>query len=406
MEKSVPIDRCSLCLLTSEHPHTILAYRVSYRRRVAAADLLAAFTVFLTKWTRRVLRLVPGLEYLPGAGFPSMLEGFLDHIRLVLLRVDGDLTHSARVVVQFLREHLGLHIQFGAEGRWITRIIVEQTFNVLQRQFARVPSNTGSGPSDPKVRNPAAAAVELDIRMDELLEVFEVVCANWNGTPTRLLRGATPLEAMASVCARFKELGSPIPGYSTRIFEDLPLPADVVKKRIAGNVEKSLSPHIHLDDANYRGDWLAGRWDLIGKWHIVHLQHDHRWMRVFTLDGRELGVLECTGHWSWTAHDRATRLTIIEMQDVLGYGAVDDPILVYARHLKKRMAERARTHPTKVAREANKLLRLGVDLSKTATGALGVSTQEPTQFPISPPPRSRGDVWLGGGTLGDDDDRS
>lgn len=330
-----------------------------------------------------------------GAGFPSMIEGFLENARLVLLKVDNDLTHSARVVVEFLRHHLGLHIQFGKEGRWITRIIVEQVFNELQRRFGAVPSTTGSGPNDPKVRNPAAVAVRFDIRLEELLELFEVVTANWNATPRNELNGATPLEVVRRECARFAEQGSAIPGLRPSVLRSLPLPVNVVAVFIRANPKNSLAPHVHMDDANYSADWLKVRHDLVDRKLIAHLQHDHRLMRLFTLEGRELGMVVATGHWSWTSHDRATRKTIIEMKPELRYGAHDDPVQMYGEYLKKKMKERARTRPTKVAKEANKLARIGADLTKTATGTVVVQEEVGTLRSIPPPPpRSRGAAWL------------
>lgn len=355
----LPMERMSLCLLVSVRPKCILAYHLSYRSRVSSADFLETFSNLLTPWKPWKFEAVPTLAYKPGAGFPNgVIPGFLDGLRLGLLRIDNDLTHYADAVLVYLKQLLGLNIEFGQVHRWITRVAVEQVFGELQRQLSQLPSTTGSGPSDRHVKNAAANAVKWQINLSDLKELVQVIVANFNAMPRTESYGAAPLEEVAREYAGRHAQGSAIPGYSDALSESVPLPVGIRKVMIRGSEKKGEPPYIEMDHARYSSAILRDAWHLIGTPCIALLQKDHRVIKLVREDKIDLGAVQVTGHWSNSFHDQATRREIIRLRDEgkLIFRGTDDPVQAFKAFKLQEMAAHARENPGKVMRGTNRYL--------------------------------------------------
>lgn len=366
----LPLERMSLCLLVSNCPRCILAYHLSMRPRVASADFLETFDHLLTPWTPMEFKAVPALRYKHGAGFPSgVVPGFLEGLRIGLLRVDNDLTHYADAVLVYLCGLLGLNIEFGKVRRWITRYVVEQVFAQLQIELRKLGCTTGSGPDDKHVHQPAAAAVRYDVSLDQLRELVEVILANINGAPRTELYSASPLEVLAREWAGRMEHGFPLPGYLPSVAESLPLPIGVKKVTVRGNEKLGKRPYIEMDHAKYTNDVLRECWHLIGTPFLGLLQRDHRMLKVRTFDGADpVSTLNVTGHWSHSFHEQAVRTEIVHQgkERTKEYEGQGDPVQVWAAHKRDEMAKHASADPVKVLRGSNKAMRT---LLATAPGA-------------------------------------
>lgn len=355
----LPMERLFLCLLVSVQPKCVLAYHLSHRSRVSSADFLETFNNLLTPWNPQTFKAVPTLTYKHGAGFPNgVVPGFLDGLRIGLLRIDNDLTHYADAVLIYLRDLVGATIEFGQVRRWITRAAVEQVFGELQRDISKLPSTTGSGPDDRHVDNPGVNAMKWEITLDELGELLEVIIANLNGRPRTELYGASCLEAVARDWAGRESLGAAIPGYAPTVLTEVPLPSEICKVVIRGNERKGEPPYIELDHARYSSDLLRCGWHLIGSPMIALLQKDHRLIKLRYPDGSILGAVHVTGHWSRSFHDRATRQEIIRLrtQRAIQYGGLDDPVAVFKAHKLEQMGAYAKKRPGKVMRGSNKYM--------------------------------------------------
>jgi len=402
-QHEIATERFCLCLLVLKGSRANAAYHIAYRRRVAAADFMETFSRFLTRWSAKSFKAIPTLAYHPNAGFPTMVPGFLENVRIAYLQIDNDLTHYANVVLEYLSRKLGLHIQFGEEGRPVTRYAVEQVFSQLQTFIASIPSTTGSGPFDPKRTDPAAQALAHGITMDGLEELVEVILARMNATPREELRGATPLEVIRRACATNEGIGCVVPGYNPATLNDLPLPVNVVRVTIRGNIASGETPHVHMDGADYTSVQLRSCWDLCGKPALAHLFQDHRLMKLFTLDGRPLGIVEATGHWSRSYHDKQTRMEVRQLikDGVLKMNREDDPIEVARHHYAKQAALRAASRPKNIAPEALKIKRM--DRASHEFGAVHqVQASKPPN--VQQPGKSRGAAWrVGRKTTGDAD---
>ena len=386
----IPMERMSLCLLVSMRPKCILAYHLSNRSRVSSADFLETFSNLLTPWTPWKFEAIPTLAYKPGAGLPNgVVPGFLDGLRLGLVRIDNDLTHYADAVLVYLKHLLGLNIEFGQVRRWITRYAVEQVFGELQRLLSQLPSTTGSGPGDRHVKNAAANAVKWQITLAQLKELIEVIVANFNAMPRTELYGAAPLEVVAREFAGRDAQGSAIPGYSHALSEGVPLPVGICKVTIRGSEKNGEPPYIEMDHARYSSPLLRDAWHLIGTPCIALLQKDHRVIKLVREEGIDLGAVQVTGHWSDSFHDQATRKEIIRLRDkgMLNFRGADDPVQAFKAFKLQEMAAHARKHPGKVKRGTNRYLDT---LSAAPTdGAAG----PPRRIPSTKLPDAAGGRW-------------
>jgi hypothetical protein len=276
--------------------------------------------------------------------------------RIAILNVDNHLTHLANAVVGHLRQQTGAIIRFGKVRQWISRSAVEGIFAELQKRgFVRIPSTTGSGPSDPHVDDPVGKAVKYKIRMEHLIELIDVLIANHNALARRSLMSKTPNEDLSSEFADERRI-SVIPRYSEKFMQDPQVAVEIVGSTVRGSRKDGRIPYIQLDGAHYTNDLLRQSWNLIGQRLTVHIRGDFRKVRVFLADGSEFGVLLVTGHWANSFHTREMRkhINLLDSQKIIDKHA-GDPVAAYKEYLAHEAARSARSKKDKITREAGRL---------------------------------------------------
>lgn len=354
-ESDVPLRRGYLCILVDQDSADILGYSLAIAKRFRALDLLHAYETFVTPWARRELT-IPGMRYAENAGLPSGVVPQAHGRRISIISVDNHLSHLANAVVSHLRMRTGAIIRFGKVRHWISRQAVEGIFSEMQKRgFIRIPSTTGSGPDDPAVRDPVEKAVKFRIRMEQIVEVIDVLVANHNARPRTSLMSKTPNEVLASALDETKRL-SVVPKFPEAFMKDPQIAVEIVIVTVRGSRQSGRAPYVQLDEAKYTNDLLRQHWSMIGVRLQAHIRGDYRKIRVFRMDGTEYGVLEVTGHWAKTFHTREIRKEIIHLNkekliDLKG----DDPISVYTDYLAKRATRNANSKRPKITREAGLL---------------------------------------------------
>lgn len=372
VEIDIPISRGYLCLLVAQKSDAILGYSIAISARFRAQDLLSAYDSFIRPWQPKKLT-IPGLAYELGAGLPS---GVLPECRgtsIKILSVDNHLTHLANAVVGHLRRRTGTILRFGKVRQWISRVAVEGVFAEMQKRgLSRIPSTTGSGPDDPAVKNPTKRAVDLKIRMEQLLELIDVIVANHNVTPRRSLMSKTPLEVLKAGLADTGRL-SIIPRQSEEFLQDPRVAVEIITATIRGSRAKGRRPYIEIDKGKYTSDLLSQAWSLIGQRVVVHISGDFRKVRVFRQDGSEFGVVNVIGHWSRTFHTREVRK---EINRLLKERKLDmrggDPVAAYTEYLATQSLKKNRKNKYAISRDASKLANLMHD-----AGEEGIRYKQP-----------------------------
>lgn len=354
-ELDVPIHRGYLCLMADMNDGAILGYSVAISERFQSLDLLTAFESFLTPWRPRELT-IPKMKYREGAGLPSGVVPQVYGRRIAMLHVDNHLTHLADSVVGHLRCRTGAIISFGKVRHWIRRAAVEGIFAELQKRgFIRLPSTTGSGPSDPAVDDPVGKAVKFKIRLEHLIELLDVLIANHNARSRNSLMSKTPNEDLASEFDERRRIAV-VPRYSEKFLNDPQVAVDIVVCTVRGSRNNGRSPNIQLDGAHYTNDFLRQSWSMIGQRLTVHIKGDYRKVRAFRADGSEFGILEVTGHWARSFHTREMRkqINLLDRMKILDKHT-DDPVTVYMEYLAHEATRNARKKRHKITRESGRL---------------------------------------------------
>lgn len=354
-EIDVPLSRGHLCILVDTETIATLGYAVTVADRFRSLQLLATYEQFFTPWKPKVLT-VTKMKYREGAGLPSGIVPECRGRLVNVISVDNHLTHLAESVVGHLRKRTGAIVRYGRVRQWISRQVVEGVFAELQKHsFTRIPSTTGSGPGDPAVSKPVKKAVDFRIRMETLLELIDVILANHNAEPKRMLMSKTPLQALASGLGERSRL-SIIPSVPNTFLADPQIAVEIIASTVRGSREKGRRPYIEIDGGKYTNDILCQSWNLIGKKFTVHIRGDFRKVRVFRDDGSEFGVLMVIGHWARSFHTRETRKEINKMhREKLIDMWADDPVHAYMEHLAHLSLKKAAKNPYKISKESGKL---------------------------------------------------
>lgn len=354
-EIDVPLSRGYLCLLVDQDSAAILGYSLAISIRFRALNLLEAFESFAIPWSPRQLT-IPGLRYDDGAGLPSGAVPGVHGQRIAVISVDNHLSHLANSVVSHLRIRTGAIIRFGKVRHWISRYVVEGLFSQMQnRGFSRLPSTTGSGPDAPGVNDPVGKAIKHRVRMEQMVELIDVLIANHNARPRTSLMSKTPNEVIATGIGDGNRL-SVVPTFSEAFMKDPQIAVEIVSVTVRGSRQAGRAPYVQLDGAKYTNDLLRQHWTMLGAKLVAHIKGDFRKIRVFRADGSEYGVLEVAGHWARSFHTREMRKEINRLhKDRLINLSGNDPVAVYTDYLAKRATRNSDSKHPKITREAGQL---------------------------------------------------
>lgn len=354
----VPLSRAYFCPIVDYKSEAVLGYSWSISERFKAANLLEAYECAINPPQQKIHPAFENIRSLEGEGLPASVVPEARGRRITILCLDNHLTHLSDSVVVGLRRKTGVIITYGKVHSWIERNVVERLFSELQQDLRRIASTTGSGSTDPNVRDPVGKAVKDRIRMADLIAVMEKLVLRHNARRRRALFNATPNELIAADWAKNSRLQI-VPLYKESFMSTPSLAVESEWVTVRGDRSTHRTPYIQLDQVAYTNDILRQSWTLIGKKLIVHIQGDFRTVRAFREDGTEFGVLSVSGGWAVRPHTRETRKEINRLYTagLFAYRA-DDPVLHYQEYLagKALKSVKGKKSP-KIIQEANALAR-------------------------------------------------
>ncbi|WEN13765.1 hypothetical protein PY254_10965 [Rhodanobacter sp. AS-Z3] len=307
--RHVKIRRLSIILVVDRFSEAILAYTVIVRRKVNAADIVATVAKALGRWIPRVMSL-PGFDTVRRGGMPSELIEALASCGFNVLLMDNDSAHLAEASLSRIGEMAGCAINYGKVAHFERRPFVELINHRLEIAFQRLPSTTGSGPTDPRRKGAEDKAVTFQIELQAVLDLIDAVISDYNTSLPAGNLGATPLEILqhyvedTSIGFLPPVLPPPLPGMP-------PLGLMIENVRVAGSLSRGEKPHINFDRAKYMAPWLSERMDLLGELVQLHINEDDI-SSVFVVapDGRPLGLVDAKGVWAGASHSREMRRLI------------------------------------------------------------------------------------------------
>ncbi len=311
----------------------ILGYHFCFSKEYSANDVLICIKNAVVPWKSKELT-IPGLKYHQGAGMPSAIFEELQYAIWDEFSYDNAKANLADRVVTLLTTRIGCAVNPGAIGNPNKRKIIEKFFDVLEENgFHRIPSTTGNNPRDPRRNRPEAAALKHHIRFEEIVELTDVLIANYNNQPQTGMGGRSPLEYLDFFINSNGWIPRNIPKNER---QNLQLFNIQVEKKVAGSIKNTVIPHIYFEGVKYRNDVLSRSPALIGvKLTLSINPEDPRSLRAYLPNGAELGVLTGIGPWGRWPHTLQQRKAILHLarKKLLYFGENEDPLPVYLRYL-------------------------------------------------------------------------
>ena len=354
----LPLSRGWFCPIVDFKTAAILGWTYSIAGRFRAFELLKSFENAIHPPPRIKHPAFKDLEPLEDEGLPAAVVPAAAGRRICGLVVDNHLTHLANSVVVDLRRRSGVSISFGKVHSWVERSVVEGIFAEFQRVLKRLASTTGSGPSDPNVRDPVEKAVRYRIRAADVSALFDQLVARHNARRRRALMMATPNEAIAADWADSARLQI-VPKYSSSFVDNPCIAVEVEWPTVRGSRKHHRTPYVQIDEVEYTNDLLRQSWSMLGKKLCVYIRGDFRTVRAFREDGTEFGVLHVSGVWAISPHTREVRKEINRLyRDQVFKDRSSDPVATYQHHLAGIAIQKGRgKRRPKITREAGKLAR-------------------------------------------------
>lgn len=342
----IPVTRLKIVVLICQRTRCVFGYSVCIQPQVSARHVEQAYLMGTTKWQPKELAL-GNVRYNKGAGFPcGSIEG-IEEVNCAGIQLDNAAQHFGKGIQQRLRHSIGCMVGWGGVGHWWRNAVVERFFGVLEQAgFKRLPSTMGTGTQDPQRGDPVLEAVGCGIEVHELLQLLDVLLANYNGTNSKSLGGRSPLETVRESLDRHHLRWIPRirpPFGATTLRPGVEIVDD---HKINGYLETRVPPYVEFDGTRYTNPELAKQYDLIGRGVFLHVPEDMRTIEAFLDNGTRLGELRCTHRgWSVSPHSRDTRKAVNALIAAGELPSADDrdPISDYLDYLESKASASAST---------------------------------------------------------------
>jgi len=355
------IERIWLLVVIDVTSRAVLGYHVAFERHYSGEDVLLCLENAILPWKPRALT-IPGLKYPPGSGLPSGVIPELAYARWGEIALDNDMSNCSRWVWERVRESIGCILSPGPVKTPQRRDVVERFFRSLEENgFHRLVTTSGSSPADPRRRNPQEMALRYNVRLDEILDLIDVIIAQYNSTPTRALKGRSPLDYLRFAVARNSFFIRHIPEAER---SDFSLTITRQSAVVRGNLRKGYRPYIEFKGVRYYSPKLNNSPLMIGQRVTIECRtRDLRTIKLFLPNGEEFGELTVAQAWAAQAHDLRTRQAILRC---IGRGRIarrgqPDVIQAYIDHKmtqakSKKKSRNELAHVLRIQRQASSLV--------------------------------------------------
>ena len=269
--------------------------------------------------------------------------------------MDNAKAHLAQDVIQKLTNNLKAVVDFGSVATPETRGIIERFFGTLEdHSFHRFPMTTGSNTRDPRRKNAEKNAIKYNLTFDQIIEVLEVMIADYNNTPHSSLNNLSPLECMRKKV--FEAGMEPCLATHEMIETINQLRWKKITRTVCGKASAGKRPYINLFGTEYRGDELSASYLLLGKKiTILYDPMDVSTVMAYTDHGIFIGELKARGEFGMKSHSekthkRAMKLARERKRDKLQFST---PITDFEQHLYEqgKKSRRSATQADIVRRE-------------------------------------------------------
>jgi len=293
------IQRFWLLTLIDVATRTILGYHITIESAYDRFDILKCIKNAIVPKTPMYFH-INGLEYPENNGFHSIAIPETEWAVFDELMLDNALAHLSKDVIKQVTNYLNATVNFGPVATPERRGIIERYFQTFEsRGFHRIVSTTGTGITDPRRRGAEKDAIKYQITFDKLIEITEVLIAQYNNTPHNANNGFTPLEVMKQRINK-----GLLPNYlEEEKRRNFMLNYITVTRKVRGKLGTGRRPYIAFEGAEYRSDVLSKSFSLVGRTLTLKFNPDDiRTCKSYFEDGTEFCDLRVVGQWRNFAH--------------------------------------------------------------------------------------------------------
>ena len=333
----------------------ILGYAVSQEYNYNQYDVMDAVKDAVIPKTLKELS-ISGIAYPSNGGFYSTAFSELKNAMFDSIMLDNAKAHLSSFTLSKLADELKCTVNFGSVSTPETRGIVERFFGTLEsRGFHKLPMTTGSSADDLKRKSPEKNALKYEVTYDQIVEIMDVLIAEYNNTPNKGIDNLTPLE-----CMRIKVFDAGMMPYTADIDEYAAvinrLNMRMDTRYVKGHVKKGKRAYIQFMGVEYRSRLLSSSEVYINqKIQILYDPRDISTVEAYTMDGIYIDTLTARGEFGTKSHSIKTSQLVLKLARERGRNKCefDTPIEAYVEHLKKtgKRNRRAATRSDIVRRE-------------------------------------------------------
>lgn len=295
-------------------------------------DVLAALQDALTPRHKRQELLIPGMRYLPGAGFVADALPELAYACWDVLKLDNAASHLTEDAFEPICRFVGCRVVAGPVGEPTGRPFIERFFGTLTDRMSRkIHGTTGRNPKDAAGEHGRAVPVPLLITLGELEELLDVSIANYHASAHDGLNGRSPLEALQLAVEQQRR---PVRTLAKQLHSRLHQLQSVHLSTVRGNVARGVTPYISLYGARYSNEVLQRTQGLVGQKIRVYIHPgDMREAWAYLSNGADLGRLAVLEGWRFSRHTLRLRKHILRERRLgkLKFAGEQDPVQIFAQ---------------------------------------------------------------------------
>ena len=364
VSRVVTLERIWLLVLIEVASRAVLGYALSLNRQCGIEDVLAAVQRAVAPMPRLDLT-IPGLAYDPDAGFPNQLLTVCTYRLFDTVALDNALAHLSDRLQQRLNEGTQCTISLGRAGDCDARPFIERFFGTLTaRGMKRMPSTTGSGPDDPRRKEPEAKAKRYEFQLSDAEQLLDVLMANYNAEVHSGIY-CSPLDYLRRYHREVPAIYRTVPVAEREHWSLKHMWVDAI---IRG---QDKTPYVQYQGVEYRNQALISNPGLIGKKVSLRVNVDDLRVIEIFLNGGSLGKLRAAGRWALTKHSLKTRQLILKLvkdKEIRLDG--QDPVVATTQHLERKAARNRKA--------ANQLERLRREMGGSPTESRDETPKENT----------------------------
>lgn len=262
---------------------------------------------------KRIKFTIEGFAYPENGGYPSMAFPNLKYPVFDEIMLDNAKSHLAQNTVNKVVDFLGCSMNFGSVATPETRGIIERFFGTLETKgFHKLPATTGSNSNDLKRNRPEKECVKYDITYDEIIELLEILIAEYNNSPHNSLLGETPLQAMKRKLDHTCLIPASLDEEKRADVEKLLW--FTVQRTVRGGSSKGKRAYVQYENAIYRNNLLSSGDSYVGqKITLLVDPEDVSSVEAYAADGTYLGELDALGEYGKKSHSLKSRRSMAKL---------------------------------------------------------------------------------------------